>query len=250
MTHVVRAEPGSKFSSPSLDWKVVRELESSFKTPWWLDGWSRRAFRSAAVEIMRRSAPDGLVFIGRRMSFETPPPFTDAFEPIELGAGDPQLKTLSGDAPTKEERANRWIFGILGVFGALTIIWVVIAVFRKFPPLIIPIILGPMALVVCIIFLVSVLEKMTAKWYLVPGGVVIVKSGAGRDRMAFFTRLDSCAVVRMISTGKSAMRALEVWSATQKLRRRRVSEREALAFLAAWQSPLPPPEPDRLRDLA
>ncbi|MGE0480197.1 MAG: hypothetical protein AB7Q17_06960 [Phycisphaerae bacterium] len=249
--HVVSVDRRRGLCSPTLGEKALSELNAAWRaTPWYRDPWSFAKFRGAALDVMFRGAPAGLAFIGRGVRIEPPPPFTDPFEPIEFGSGDDQFDVLSGPTPTREERVARFAKWIIGIIGAAVVVslgvgWLVggddrIAAAMLF---------GALA-IAAVVTVVALLGGLGGKWFLLPGAIAVVRArGEPRARLQLYTRRDSCAVLRYVSTGKTVVLMLELWSTRGRPARRAVTEREAMAFLAAWQSPLPPPERDRLADI-
>lgn len=249
--HVVSVERKRGLCSATLDPKALDELTAAWRaTPWYRDAWSYSKFRGAALQFMLRRAPGGLAFVGRGLRIERPPPFTDPFEPIEFGSGDDQFEVLSGPKPTREERVARyakWFFAFIGaaVVVALGVGWLTGVDDRIAAGIIVSVLV-----LAGVIGLVMLLGGLGRKWFLLPGAIAVVRArGEPRARLQLYTRHDSCAVLRYVSTGKTVVRMLELWSTRERPIRRAVTEREALAFLAAWQSPRPPPERERLADL-
>lgn len=254
--HIVRVDRKKNFTSLTLAPEELQRLESAFRTaPWWRDRWSDRAFRTAAKDIVRQKG--GLAIIGSGMSFDNPPPFAEVFEPIEiaigLGSNADQLKTLSGAAPTREERVSRIIVWILWLFGLAVLVGLIVAYFRGLPPRVLVFFGGTIALAASVLTLVVVLKRRGGRWYLVPGGVAIVRRPARRGnapRVTVLSRADTCLAFRLVSNGKTVMRMMELWTPLDKRLHRSVSEREAISVLAAWQSPHCSPPDERLQELS
>lgn len=240
------------FSSATLGPDAIALLQTAFKSGrWYQDRWSRRECLDAAHAVRDRSASGGLVLVGPGMHFEPPPPFPEHFEPIELGAADEQLRTLTGVTPTRQERQIRWILLIVGAaLFALIAPFVAIAALGgayRIVLIVVGVAGGCVGLVLGIVWL----SKFGSSWYLVPGGVAVLKRlGKSPHRLQLRTRYDSLATFRYVSNGKTTMLVLELWRpGERKPLRRAVSDREAVGFLAAWQSPHPPPSIAQLREL-
>ncbi len=255
VTHIVRVNRRRAFSSATLPEQVRARLESVFRAArWWQDRWAHRAFRAAAREVLH--VHGGLALIGPGVKVEAPAPFEDMFEPIEItgwiGGDTERLRVLSGDAPTRQERLM-WIpraAGIVAILGVSAI--VILAFLGRFPLRAIPPI-GAVILVAALVFTIALLvQSRSGRWFLVPGGIAIVRRPVRRGlpgRVTVVSRSDSCAVLRYVSTGKTVVLMLELWTHAGKTLRRSVSNREAAAVLAAWQSPLTPPPDEKLMEL-
>jgi len=249
--HIVRYDRKRKLTCDTLAPAALRRLgEALSAEPWWSDRWARKSFRAIVLQVIRESAPSGLVFIGPGIHIELPPPFGELFEPIELSSADPQLRMLSGEKSTREERQLRWLALIFGAiaFGLLVpgLFWVIVGRAYRVATYI-----GAMLLFIfLVVSLVQVLVRRGGRWFLVPGGVVVIgrrERRAGAPRL--ITRCEGSVLLRMVSTGKSSIRMIEIWTAPDQRWQRAISEREALAFLAAWQCPLDSPDPIRLTEL-
>lgn len=253
MTHIVHVDRRRNFSSPTLGAEQVRQLESTFQAvPRWRDRWTNHKFIAAARAVLR--AEGSLVLVGPGMSFEIPPPFVEMFEPIEIAgleSNRDRLKILSGSAPTRQERFGGLAGFIIGALGIGVAGFLVFAMFNL-PPAI-PATAGTTLLLTGVIVALAVLlQRRGGRWFLVPGGLAILRRPvrAGQPpRITVFSRPDSCLVYRYVHTGKTVMLVLELWTHAEKVLRRPVSEREAISILAAWQSPHPPPPDQRLEEL-
>lgn len=251
-THVVHSDRRRRFLSATLPAGALARLETAFRSgPWYLDRWSRRKFRQAAAEVLASEAREGLILLGPRLPFDAPPPFGEFFEPIELGARDGQLRLLSGSAPTRQERQVRIVAYVLGIPLAIALLGALLLVLRRGSMRVVAVFCGVVLLVGSVVFGVQMLSRLGGRWFLLPGAVAIARPrGGGSGRLALCTRRDTCVLVRYVSTGKSTVLIAELWPADGRRWRRAMSHREAIGLLAAWQSPLPPPERERLGELA
>ncbi len=254
--HVVRVSRRKQFSSGTLSAAGLGRLEAAFRVgPWYRDRWVCRQFREAALHELEADGAGGLVLIGSGLSFDTPPPFVERFEPVPLadflGETSEQLKVLSGPAATREERIRRYILiavGVLAVVGAAALL---AGHLRGLPPALIPVTIGMAVLIAVIINLALALQRFWGRWFLVPAGIAIVGGlHHKRGQVTLLTRWNSYAYLRLVHTGKTVLLMLEVVARSGRRYRRNVSEREALGFLAAWQSPQPPPLVGQLQELA
>jgi hypothetical protein len=254
--HIVHVDRKKNFTSSTLAPDVMQRLESAFRAvPWWRDRWADRRVRDTALAIVRELG--GLVLIGPGMRFENPEPFNELFEPIEiarpLGDETERLKTLSGAAPTRQERIT-WFLAIFGwVAGVALIVLMILALFRGLPIRIAAVFGGAFALVICTLGLVVTLQRLGGRWYLVPGGLAIVRRPIRRGqpaRVTVLSRADAGLTYRYVSSGKTTILVLELWTHLGKRFRRSVSEREAMSVLAAWQSSQAPPPDERLQELS
>lgn len=87
-------------------------------------------------------------------------------------------------------------------------------------------------------------QRRRVKWYIVPGGVIVLKARPWefKPKMTQYTPADSTLMVR-------SMWRAEIWRDRRRIAVRRLTYLEARALVCAWQSPLPPPCPDRWTDL-
>lgn len=238
-------------SSATIAPETLRELQTALhSSAWFTDRLANRRFQAAARAVLRSHAPGGLIVLGPGLGFEPPPPFVEAFEPIQLGADDPQLQTLAGPGLTRQERQTRVIFWILGILGAGIYVTFLLMWLRggsAWPALGLGL---TGAMVAVTIGLARSLMKLGGHWYLLPGSVAVVRRrGRPQDRLILRTRFDTVAVLRMVFTGNVLVLTLELWGHESRKMSRSVSDREAISFLAAWQSPLPPPPRERLDEL-
>lgn len=253
--HVIRLDRRSRYSCETLAPAAVSALESVFRNcRWWIDRWHNRKFRSAALEMLNRGAPEGLAIVGPRMSYEIPKPFCEFFEPIEFGVSDDQWNVLSGDAPTRQEQITRvaaWVFAVVGLIAMVPVVLSFMYSGHILSRITLPIagaIVGALVFTGAIVWIVRI---ATGKWFLLPGAVAIIphKPRNGR-RVELLTRQNCIAVIRLVSNGKSSTLMLELWTPDGRRYRRPVSDRTAISFLAAWQSPLAPPTVDQVQELA
>ena len=197
-----------------------------------------------------------LVLIGPGISFEIPQPFDEFFEAIEFArpttGNDDRLRTISGETPTRQERATAVLKWIGYGMALLAAVGLIVGFFLGFP------IRGYLflafgAMGVCVVlFVVAMLVGLRDRFYLVPGGVAVVRRAARRGRpprITVFSRTDSVLVYRMVSTGKTMILCFELWTHLGRVVRRAVSEREAISLLAVWQSAQEPLDDDKLEAL-
>lgn len=255
---LVYADAKGVFTSPTLSLAGLQRIQEAFRrTPWYRDRWASAAFRREIGQIEAEFAPSGLVFLVGKLPFEVPPAFHEFFEPIELKlvrfasqlANDP-MQMLSGEAPTRQERFARVggyivLLALAAVFLPLTITLLVGGQYRVLM-LILAILGGNLAFIMLIFWL----ARFAGRWYLIPRGVVIRRSfGLARRRTIVRDRRDTIAMLRYVHTGKSTSLNLDLWSPAGRRWSRPVSEREAISFLAAWQSHREPPTRDQLQEL-
>jgi len=247
--HIVRVDQKKQFSSESLPTPALNHLASVFKSiPWYRDRWSHNKFRQALLQSLKTDAPGGLILLGPGLRFETPPPFTELFEPIQLGTADDRLKTLSGEVPTREERINRVVIRVFTAFGVVLFGCIVLALMRGMSQYLLIRLIAVAAGAGLLAFTIRAIVRWRSTWYLLPAAVAIVSHRRNRP-LTLVTRFDACAIIRYVHTGKTVIRMLELISQAGKRRSTPVSEREAASFLAAWQSPHSPPKADQLNEL-
>lgn len=233
---------------------ALEQLEQQYRSAgWWRNRWGQRRFREASLALLRSAAPDGLVLVGPNLGFEIPQPFSEFFEPIEFGVRDDQWQVLSGEHPTRHERVRTialWVWG-----GILFVAFIPFAVSILFAQRISHVFgvlffafAGTTIFTLAIVWLSKILH---GKWFLLPGAVAIVRGRRdGTGGVELLTRLDSLALIRWVSNGKSSTLVLELQRSDREKYRRPVTDREAISFLASWQSPLPPPAAEQVRELA
>lgn len=256
--HFVYADSKGVFTSPTLSLAGLQRIQEAYRrTPWYRDRWSSAAFRREIGQIEAEHAPDGLVILVGNLPFEVPPSFDEFFEPIEFKfvrfaselRRDP-MKMLSGEAPTRQERFVRVIGWLVALVVGAALLPIAITLVAGGQYRVLAMIFGIFAANIAIIVLIFWLMRLAGRWYIVPRGVVIRRSfGLRRRRLVVRDRRDTIAMFRYVSTGKSRHLILELWSPAGRRWSRPVSEREAISFLAAWQSRREPPTREQLQEL-
>jgi hypothetical protein len=254
--HIVRIDRKKNFKSDTLAPDDIARLEGAFRAVrWWRDRWTDRSFRAAAMEIVRERG--GLALVGPGMPFDNPPPFAEFFEPVEIARGfgseTEQLKTISGEKLTREERIGRIVSLLAWPAGIALIVLLLVAYFRGMPARAAIFLAGMAMLITVVMVLVVRLQRLGGRWYLLPGGLAVVRRPVRRGqspRVTVLSRNDTCLAFRLVSNGKTVMRIMELWTPLRKRLHRSVSEREAISVLAAWQSPQKPPPDERLQELS
>lgn len=253
--HVVHVDKKKKFSSATLPSDALLRLETAFGAgSWWRDKWTAKAFRAAARDVLREHG--GLVLIGPSVKFEVPPPFSEMFEPIEISTGlsddRERLKTISGEAPTREERWQRvgkWIAVFFGFLGVL-MLWV--AYLHGMPKKAVMILVPMMAGIFLLTFGIISLVRLSGRWFLIPGGIAMVRRPIRRGqppRVTVLSRRDSCLVLRYVHAGKVTVLTAELLTHSRKTVSRALSEREAVSLVATWQGEATPPDDSKLMEL-
>lgn len=218
----------------------------------------RDAKKSAlSLDRLRRRHDLGGLVVWYAVDSKTPPaptpgPLTIPFEPLELDEGRAPLAELCGatgdeDAATAL-RSRRWRRGILRfglpatMLAQLPYAITQIAVHRNLFTIVLWV--STFSLVFLSVFVVWC---MADQWLLVPGGVVIRKSIVGKisESLRLYTPTDALIIIRPQPPG----RVIELWRDGQA-RRRRTTVLETVALVAAWQSPLAPPDLSGMSDLA
>jgi hypothetical protein len=250
--HIVRVNKKKQFSSDSLPPPALNQLASLFKSlPWYRDRWSHKKFRRAILQTLHSDAPGGLILLGPNIPVTPPPPFPEHFEPIELGASDQRLKILSGEEPTREELRNRraaWV--VLPGLVLLVLAGIIAAFTRARPPvhILIPILVVFGSFAALATTAIRWVVGLRGRWYLLPAAVAILVRRK-KPPLTLLTRFDTCAIIRYVNAGKTVVLALELISPPLTRKMIAITHREAISFLAAWQSPHPPPEPNELSEL-
>lgn len=242
-------------ASATLPAAALAQLETAFRAgPWLLDRWSRRRFRHSAGRLLHVAAPGGLVVIGPGTGIEAPSAFAERFEPVLLTGGmddrSEQLMLLAGSKTTREDRARRVLAVVVTLMAVVLTAGFVIGLLHGMALSALALIGVWVFLMLAVGSLVIWIRRLGGRWFVVPGGVAIIGGpGRHRDELRLFTRHDAAVLLRMIRTGKTHTLSLELVTRGARARRRPVSQREALAFLAAWQSTQPPPTPEQLQEL-
>lgn len=254
--HLISIDRRGNFTSPTMPPALLQQLQAVFmKRAWWLDRWSARAFREATSAMAATGGPASTVFISTGVKLDPPPPFDEFFEPIPFevdfdGGLTTRLRDLSGQKPTREERMRP-----IGVFVVACIVLAACGglAFAMFQTHSIRILFGVLAMVAIqglIVALIVALLRLRGKWHLVPGGVAIVRRYARpMRRLTLLTPRDATASLRYVSTGKTVILTLTLWTRDGQRYSTGVSQRQALAFLATWQSTHPPPTERQLREV-
>lgn len=252
---IVLVDGGRNFTSTAFTAVDLGGLQAAFRAvPWYRDRWTNKNFRAEVLRFIQQTASGGVVLIGPRIKFPIPPPFDELIEPIQLngglGAEDDQLRVLSGSQPTRQERGKRIALFILAPFFLLGIGAIIYGWIRGIGiqiAAVVAMIVGSAGFGLSI---AKVAERLGGRWFLVPGAVAIVKNrGRPENRLVLRTARDTAAIVRYVHAGKTVILMIELWCAEGKRWRRGVTEREAMSFLAAWQSVHPPPTMEQLREL-
>lgn len=255
--HIVRIDRRKAFVSSTLPADAVQQLQQVFRgTPWWSDGWGHRRFRAAARSVLHTHG--SLALLGSGIAFDAPPPFPEFFEPIEIAGRlfveRERLKTLSGTAPTRQEKGGRIALIIVGVAAlAIAGFFLLTYLFGLLAPRVIVILLAGNAIIAgAIAAVMLIVLGRAARWFLVPGAIAIVRRPSRRGQPARVTvipRSAACLVFRYVSTGKTVVLHAELWTHADRVVRRAVSDREAISILAAWQSPQTPPTDEQLQEV-
>lgn len=251
-THIVKVDRRKVFASDTLPAEQLVRLEAAFRAGrWWRDRWADREFRSEARRVMRECG--GLVLIGPGVSFEIPAAFDEFFEAIEVATPamykDDRLKTMSGEAATKEERIGRVMVAIAAFVVVALVAGLIIGYFFGIPFMAYKAIGISMIVMFGVVLLVTHLIRLRARVYLVPGGLAVVRRPARKGmppRITVFSRDDSCLVFRLVSTGKTVVMMMELWTPAGGKVARAVSQREAMSAVAVWKSAQAPLDDDRL----
>ena len=247
--YIVQVDRHGNFSCDSLAADLLADLQATYKSqPWYSDKLTCKPFRQRVHDVMRRSGR-GVVIVGPGMSFEAPPPFMEFFEPIQLGTNDPQMQTLSGAKPTRQEKAI-WILIVLGLLVAVGgMIPLFIAFMRGQSRVVYSVLLMFGAVAVFVRFLIWFIQRVSGTWFLLPSAVAVRSRRKPQEPLVVLRPRETPALLRWVSNGKSAALILELWQADGKKWRRSVSEREAMTFLAAWRSDEVAPAAEKLAEL-
>ncbi len=181
------------------------------------------------------------------------PPLNKPFGPLPLDETDASLRALCSDlaesmpnttAPQPTSWFRRAIIRTgMPVTGVFLFGYLLIHMIGNAHEA--PVYVFGMVLAVAVVAVLLMVAKW-GEWFLVPGGIAIRTSVPGQvlSRVKLCRPSDSVLIIR---------REEKLWRASiyrnRLLSSRPVTEFEAAALLAAWQSPLAPPDQDRITDL-
>ncbi|MDX2198831.1 MAG: hypothetical protein SF069_07650 [Phycisphaerae bacterium] len=249
--HVVSADRRNRITSATMPSIALDLLQSAIRAvPWYRTVWTHPELRQRALRVLKRHAKEGFLIDASFGRVAESPAFGQRFEPIKLGDNDPQLRLLSGSEKTREEKRKivaAWVAALLctGVLG--TIYYDAMLTGRGGRLGII--LVGLLLFVGVTAAIGGVISAYRPKWYLVPGGVAVVRRpGGSKPPVTIFSRRNSIPVLRCVQIGKTTILACELWSESAS-ESRRVSEREAISLKATWQSPRLPPSAESLSGL-
>lgn len=188
-----------------------------------------------------------IVFYRSSIARELPPVFDEAFEAIELGTRDPALRTLTGSHATREENAQRFALTLAVAIAVVFSSIALISLFFGSRTVATALLFVPLAIVIGVV-LGHFLQAISPRWLLVPGGVVIAQRRRGELISELLTPQTTIAFLGDQHAHNHRIRYLRLCTRTRAYRRN-LSQREQLAFLAAWPSPVPPPRLHEIREL-
>lgn len=181
---------------------------------------------------------------------DPPAPLTVPFEPLLLDESASPLAELCGvaapdrDVPRISPRWKRAAvrFGLPLAVVLPQVVNAIVQVAVQRSPFIVWL-WG--AMLVTMIGAGLLLWTLSDQWLLIPGGVIIRKSLFGKvgRSLTRYTPGDAVLIIRPMPPGHQA----EVWRG-QSVRGSRATQLEVIALLAAWQSPIPPPDLERCSD--
>ncbi len=240
--------------SDTLPAHALERLTTAWRSkPWWRTGWDHPAFRLEALRVAQECG--GIVLDGTRGRVKMPPPFSEFFEPIELeGAGSStrRLKMLSGEKSTSEERAFTILVALIAVGFLFAAAAGLLAVMHGMLNALVAPTIFMILLILALVFGIQWIRTLGGRWFIVPGGIAMFRRpprrGAPR-RITVLSRANATPALRYVSTGKATVLMLELWTGPKRGPRRAVSVREAMSVLAAWRSPLKPPDDSQLEEL-
>lgn len=188
-------------------------------------------------------------------AMDTPAPLGVPFEPYELNEGRSPLADLIGSsaavadpeavAAMRSSRSKRALarLGIPAILLLSTLPNAITQIAIHRDPATSWIWAAP---VVLMVLAAAIVWWLSDQWLLVPGGVVIRKTMVGKvgESLKLCTPANSMLIIRP----QQSFFSLELWQGSH-VKKRQATKLEAAALLAAWQSPIPPPDPDRLSDL-
>ena len=182
-------------------------------------------------EFSNRRNLTGITLIERAACDVLPPPFTAPFEPIEVFRAEADA---SGVAPAERPRWSIWPLIVIAIPGIATLL------FMNFAPTTTLIFISSGLALSSSVF-VRFAQRGTS--WIVPGGLWVTRNRPRNGRL--MNRNTSTVYV-----GRSRIPPFEFFIelvAAEHDQGLRVPERAARAFLAAWQSPLPPPDEATIR---
>jgi hypothetical protein len=226
---------------------------SSFSGGWkrFLLGHRRRHWRAGLFRIIDTYALPGVILCETGAADEAPSPFDEPFEPLVLGLKDPGLQTLTSPQPTREERTQA--IGMVISVGICVAVAAFLAwLFATRPSAGLRLAWIPPALI-GMLLLIQFLRRTRATmapWLIVPGAVFVRPLWKrGDDNLRRFTPADTIPYLSKRHAKNHVFYVLELWT-RDRIWSRVVTQRELLAFLAAWRIQLAPPPIEKMQELA
>ncbi|MGE3182391.1 MAG: hypothetical protein AB7N71_12230, partial [Phycisphaerae bacterium] len=193
-----------------------------------------------------------ITLVDQRVHDTMPAPFAQPFEPIELNVDDAAARTLLGDTTIRKSLGEKLLTAWLIVLVAAMIVgvglqlWMSPSRVRTLGYLFMMLVPVPLVIVAFRFY-----RRRRSRWFLVPAGVYIADGlQPGMQPAQHIKREEATAA--FVGFGRNRNHHwffVELW-----LRERRiyhvVSRTDALAFIAAWRSPLPPPDERQLAEVA
>lgn len=226
----------------------VREAAASWRNA---DAVARRLDR-----IVHRENLPGLIiwYQHKRQDSFVPPPIAERFEPLELQEENPAIASLMESAPLDEaHQSKRRRAAIVRRYAVRLGLPLAVVLPQLINASVQTAISGNTwmgwiwgTIIVSGLLIAYLVWWLSGQWLIVPAGVVVRRTLVGKvgESLYLYTRQDSLLVIRAEPPGWRA----EVWRG-KKVHRRRLTELECDALLAAWQSPVPPPPLEQLSDL-
>lgn len=199
----------------------------------------------------------------KKLNFEVPPPLTVPFEPIELNETEPALSGMiesfvsnDDDSETAEVKKARWLGRMFVRVGAPAVMLLPVTInglvqiitqtaTQGFRFWFVAMWLGIFGVMLAACY--YSVWRTSAKWMLIPGGVVIRRTfwkNVG-TRLERFIPADTMLMLAPYNIGWMAT----LYRGEKPVHRRLFTRMEATALLAAWQSPIPPKRINEMSDL-
>ncbi len=188
-----------------------------------------------------------------------PPPLEVPFEPTELNERQPELRWLCRAAPNAPE-SNRKLPKPLSLWRNLAVSLFVgyflvslgiqiVAGIRSGNPA--AAVLPSLHFLIMSALVLILYMRRRRNWLLVPRGVLERQPALGwwGGRIRRYTPQDTVLLIRPSRQGYGVYWDAELWQQDRRTARM-LTSLECHALLAAWQSPIPPPEAEQLTELS
>lgn len=239
-------------TSDDLATGELAALASATRTPFFsIPHFARRGQQRRVWPLARVHNWQGLILADRRVNADFPVPFREPFEPIELNVGDTATKAVIGDTAIVQTWRNQLritmivILLLLFAAGIGLQLWFSPSRVRTLSQLALLIVPVPL-----FVFALRTYRRHATRWFLVPAGVFVAECLRSSDSQTrLITRNEAIAYVGFGRRRHRRWIFIELWLPDERIYKV-VSRSDALAFIAAWRSPVSTPPVELLQELA